>query len=87
MGEQEPLTDNKLLRMGQEFFEWLRPQLSGWEPALFSYEAGKYARIQLQSEPPESEECGTIHCITCATLTDAVTEAIQYGKEHPVHAN
>ncbi len=77
-------TDNDLLAMGQDFFEWLRPQLSGWEPALISYQPKSYARIQLQSEPPDSEECGDIHCITQKTLVECVAACIEYGKQHPL---
>lgn len=78
------MTDKELYAMGQGFFAWLRPQLSGWEPALISTDRKIYARIQLQSEPPESEECGRIHCITKTTLTECVEACIHWCKDNKI---
>ena len=70
-----------MIPKGQALFEWLRPQLHGWEPALLSTGPG-YARIQLQSEPPESEECGTIRCITESNLKKCIAACIKFSEEN-----
>lgn len=74
------MTDEQLeaLVIKQAFFKWLAPQLSGWTPALLSYQKGSYARVQLQSE-----ECGTIHCITRKTLSECIDACIKFCVSHP----
>jgi len=66
---------------GQELIESIEEQLNGWTLALIS--TGKHGvRLQLQSEPPESEDTGKIVCITAPTLEEAIQKAIMFSEKH-----
>lgn len=65
--------------MNQETIDNIEKDLNGWTLALIS--KGKHGvRLQLQSNPPEEYDPGTIKCITAATLEEATSQAIKFTK-------
>lgn len=66
----------------QELMDWLSSRLNGWTVALIS-KGPQGFRLQLQSEPPESMDCGMIRCVTAPTIEGAVEEAIEFAKGNP----
>ena len=70
-------------RKSQQLFDWLRPRLHGWTPALFS--KGPWGvRIQLQSAPETSEETGDIKCITGTSFPNAIMKVMEFCSSHKI---
>lgn len=66
----------------ETFFEWLSAKLQKrWYPAMVSMGVTPgVVRIQLQSEPPESEDTGEIKCVEGRSLLEAVQQAMKLAE-------